>query len=300
MLAAARRHQFAIIIVEDISRLWRNRAEFGARSAEFEDLGIHCLTCVVMTRNAMAGASFCRSSRPSPNTRDVKPPIEPGAASKARRSRAAASVDEHTATSRSPSPLPARSRSTRSKRRPCVGSSRCMRTAGVLARSLRSSMPRGSLNRQADAWDDEEAKLIALASSGTLSHDVVAAALKEIERQRTSAAKAARAEQVRQFELRAERYLSALDRLGELGTSDYAEEAQATVRELLGGQGTVDERDGVIGAEFQVAGFLGVAAACGKNLEVGSGGVIPVRSKDRIWISFPSIHRTQNRSRTLS
>ncbi|HLW24040.1 MAG TPA: hypothetical protein VKT22_06725, partial [Steroidobacteraceae bacterium] len=94
------------------------------------------------------------------------------------------------------------------------------------------------------------------------------------ERQRTSAAKAARAEQVRQFELRAERYLSALDRLGELGTSDYAEEARATVRELLGGQGTVDERDGVIGAEFQVAGFLGVAAACGKNLEVGSGGRI--------------------------
>lgn len=39
MLAAARRRQFAIIIVEVISRLWRNRAEFGARSAEFEDFG---------------------------------------------------------------------------------------------------------------------------------------------------------------------------------------------------------------------------------------------------------------------
>lgn len=58
-----------------------------------------------------------------------------------------------------------------------------------------------------------------------------------------------------------------------MGASDYAEEAQATMRELLGGQGTVDERDGVIGAEFEVAGFLGVAAACGK-IEVGSGGAL--------------------------
>jgi hypothetical protein len=70
------------------------------------------------------------------------------------------------------------------------------------------------------------------------------------------------------------RFLNALGRVSELGASDYAEDAQATVRELLGGQGTVYERDGVIGAEFEVAGFLGVAAACGKNLEVGSGGRI--------------------------
>ncbi len=46
MLAAARRGDFEVIVVEDISRLWRNRAEYGARSAEFEDLGVHCLTCV--------------------------------------------------------------------------------------------------------------------------------------------------------------------------------------------------------------------------------------------------------------
>lgn len=46
LLAAARRGEFEIIVAEDISRLWRNRAEYGTRSAEFEDLGIHLLTCV--------------------------------------------------------------------------------------------------------------------------------------------------------------------------------------------------------------------------------------------------------------
>lgn len=46
LLAAARRHEFDIIVTEDISRLWRNRTEFGPRSAELEDLGIHCLTAV--------------------------------------------------------------------------------------------------------------------------------------------------------------------------------------------------------------------------------------------------------------
>jgi len=46
LLTAARAHQFDVIVVEDISRLWRNRAEFGPRSAELEDLGVHCLTCV--------------------------------------------------------------------------------------------------------------------------------------------------------------------------------------------------------------------------------------------------------------
>jgi site-specific DNA recombinase len=46
LLSAARLHEFEIIVVEDISRLWRNRAEFGPRSAELEDLGVHCLTCV--------------------------------------------------------------------------------------------------------------------------------------------------------------------------------------------------------------------------------------------------------------
>jgi site-specific DNA recombinase len=46
LLTAARRHDFDIIVTEDISRLWRNRTEFGPRSAELEDLGIHCLTAV--------------------------------------------------------------------------------------------------------------------------------------------------------------------------------------------------------------------------------------------------------------
>jgi DNA invertase Pin-like site-specific DNA recombinase len=46
LLTAARARKFEVIVCEDISRLWRNRAEFGPRSAELEDLGVHCLTCV--------------------------------------------------------------------------------------------------------------------------------------------------------------------------------------------------------------------------------------------------------------
>ncbi len=46
MLTAARHHEFGVILVEDISRLWRNRAEFGPRSAELEDLGVHMVTAV--------------------------------------------------------------------------------------------------------------------------------------------------------------------------------------------------------------------------------------------------------------
>jgi site-specific DNA recombinase len=46
LLTAARRKEFSVIVAEDISRLWRNRAEFGPRSAEFEDLGVHCVTAV--------------------------------------------------------------------------------------------------------------------------------------------------------------------------------------------------------------------------------------------------------------
>lgn len=46
LLSAARSGAFDIIVVEDISRLWRNRAEFGPRSAELEDMGIHLVTCV--------------------------------------------------------------------------------------------------------------------------------------------------------------------------------------------------------------------------------------------------------------
>jgi DNA invertase Pin-like site-specific DNA recombinase len=45
LLEAARRKEFEIIIAEDVSRLWRNRATFGADSAELEDLGVHLVTC---------------------------------------------------------------------------------------------------------------------------------------------------------------------------------------------------------------------------------------------------------------
>jgi site-specific DNA recombinase len=45
LLAAARSGKFEIILTEDVSRLWRSRAEYGPRSAELEDLGLHLLTC---------------------------------------------------------------------------------------------------------------------------------------------------------------------------------------------------------------------------------------------------------------
>lgn len=46
LLSAARQKEFSVIVAEDISRLWRNRGEFGLRSAEFEDFGVHCVTAV--------------------------------------------------------------------------------------------------------------------------------------------------------------------------------------------------------------------------------------------------------------
>jgi site-specific DNA recombinase len=46
LLTAARAGTFDVIVAEDISRLWRSRAEFGPRSAELEDLGINLVTCV--------------------------------------------------------------------------------------------------------------------------------------------------------------------------------------------------------------------------------------------------------------
>jgi site-specific DNA recombinase len=46
MLTSARAKEFDLIIVEDISRLWRNRSEFGQRSTEFEDLRVHMVTDV--------------------------------------------------------------------------------------------------------------------------------------------------------------------------------------------------------------------------------------------------------------
>lgn len=46
MLEAARRGEFDIICAEDVSRLWRSRAEYGPRSAELEDLGVHLVTAV--------------------------------------------------------------------------------------------------------------------------------------------------------------------------------------------------------------------------------------------------------------
>ena len=46
LLQTARAGAFEVIIVEDFSRLWRNRSESGQRSAELEDLGINVVTCV--------------------------------------------------------------------------------------------------------------------------------------------------------------------------------------------------------------------------------------------------------------
>jgi site-specific DNA recombinase len=46
MAEAARGELFDVIIAEDISRLWRNRKEYGNRSTEFEDNGRHVVTCV--------------------------------------------------------------------------------------------------------------------------------------------------------------------------------------------------------------------------------------------------------------
>jgi site-specific DNA recombinase len=46
LLVAARSGHFDLILAEDISRLWRNRAEYGSRSAELEDAGVHLVTCV--------------------------------------------------------------------------------------------------------------------------------------------------------------------------------------------------------------------------------------------------------------
>jgi len=46
LLAGARAHEYDVIVAEDLSRLWRSRAEFGPRSAELEDLNVHLVTCV--------------------------------------------------------------------------------------------------------------------------------------------------------------------------------------------------------------------------------------------------------------
>lgn len=46
LLAAARQKKFEIIVVEDLSRLWRNRSDYGSASAELEDLNVNLVTCV--------------------------------------------------------------------------------------------------------------------------------------------------------------------------------------------------------------------------------------------------------------
>jgi DNA invertase Pin-like site-specific DNA recombinase len=46
LLEAARRHEIEVVVVEDLSRLWRNRATYGQDSAELEDLNVHLITCV--------------------------------------------------------------------------------------------------------------------------------------------------------------------------------------------------------------------------------------------------------------
>lgn len=46
LLRDARGKVFDIVLAEDLSRLWRSRAEYGPRSAELEDLGVHIVTAV--------------------------------------------------------------------------------------------------------------------------------------------------------------------------------------------------------------------------------------------------------------
>jgi site-specific DNA recombinase len=41
LLAACRAGEIDVIVAEDLSRLWRSRSEFGPRSAELEDIGVH-------------------------------------------------------------------------------------------------------------------------------------------------------------------------------------------------------------------------------------------------------------------
>jgi|HubBroStandDraft_4_1064222.scaffolds.fasta_scaffold09481_6 site-specific DNA recombinase len=55
LLAAARRHEFDVIVAEDTSRLWRNLAEQAPRLAELADLGIHVVTHDLDTRAESAG-----------------------------------------------------------------------------------------------------------------------------------------------------------------------------------------------------------------------------------------------------
>ena len=54
MLAAARKHEFDVIVAEDASRLWRNSAEQAQRLAELRDLGIHVVTHDLDTRQESA------------------------------------------------------------------------------------------------------------------------------------------------------------------------------------------------------------------------------------------------------
>lgn len=54
MLAAARRREFAAIIAEDSSRLWRNMAEQAPRLAELSDLGVVVVTHDLDTRSETA------------------------------------------------------------------------------------------------------------------------------------------------------------------------------------------------------------------------------------------------------
>ncbi len=55
LLAAARRHEFDVVVAEDCSRLWRNLAEQAPRLAELADLGLHVVTQDLDTRQESAG-----------------------------------------------------------------------------------------------------------------------------------------------------------------------------------------------------------------------------------------------------
>ncbi len=125
LLTAARAHAFDVMVVEDISRLWRNRAEFGPRSAELEDLGVHCLTCVGDdTRRDGWGLVIQIKQAVTPAARL---PTAPGAASRAERLPGSPRAAEHTATSRPGTVRASKSRSTKPRPRSCSAFSRCTR-----------------------------------------------------------------------------------------------------------------------------------------------------------------------------
>jgi site-specific DNA recombinase len=85
LLRAARARHFNVIITEDISRLWRNRAEFGPRSAELEDLGVHWLSCVGQDARRDGWGLVVQILQAIRSSKGGRPPTARAAASRAAR-----------------------------------------------------------------------------------------------------------------------------------------------------------------------------------------------------------------------